>query len=91
MLAATTASAGASEEEIARLGGPELTPVGAERAGNADGTIPEWTGGVTTPPAGWEPGQKRIDLFADDKILFTIDASNVDQIRETSSRRGRSR
>jgi len=77
LLAATAAFAGLSEEEIARLGGPELTPVGAERAGNAAGTIPEWTGGVTEPPAGWQPGQKRIDLFADDKILFTIDASNV--------------
>jgi hypothetical protein len=27
-----------------------LTPVGAERAGNADGTIPAWTGGVTSAP-----------------------------------------
>ena len=78
-LAATAASAAPTEEEIARLGGPELTPVGAERAGNAEGTIPEWTGGVTEPPPGWEPGMKRPDLFADDPILFTIDASNVDQ------------
>jgi len=79
-LAATAALAGGStEEEIAQLGGPKLTPVGAERAGNAAGTIPEWKGGVTKPPAGWQPGQKRIDVFADDKILLTIDASNVDQ------------
>jgi hypothetical protein len=68
-----------TEEQIARLGGPELTPVGAERAGNAEGTIPEWTGGVTEPPPGWKPGMKRPDIFADDPILFTIDASNVDQ------------
>jgi hypothetical protein len=78
-LAATAAFAAPTEEEIARLGGPELTPVGAERAGNAEGTIPEWTGGVTEPSPGWEPGMKRPDLFADDQILFTIDASNVDQ------------
>jgi hypothetical protein len=78
-LAAPAAFAVPTEEEIARLGGPELTPVGAERAGNAEGTIPEWTGGVTEPPPGWEPGMKRPDLFADDEILFTIDASNVDQ------------
>jgi hypothetical protein len=78
-LAATAAFAVPSEEEIARLGGPELTPIGAERAGNAEGTIPEWTGGVTEPPPGWEPGMKRIDPFGDDEILFTIDASNVDQ------------
>jgi hypothetical protein len=81
-LAATAASARPSEEEIARLGGPELTPVGAERAGNAEGTIPEWTGGITQPPAGWEPGMKRIDPLADDPILFTIDASNVAQYED---------
>jgi hypothetical protein len=78
-LAATSAFGAPTEEEIARLGGPELTPIGAERAGNAEGTIPEWTGGVTEPPAGWSPGMKRIDLFADDEILFSIDASNVEE------------
>jgi len=78
-LAATATLGAPSEEQIARLGGPELTPVGAERAGNAEGTIPAWTGGVTEPPPGWEPGKERPDLFADDEILFTIDASNVDQ------------
>jgi hypothetical protein len=78
-LTAGTSLAGLTEEEIARLGGPELTPVGAERPGNAEGTIPEWTGGVTKPPAGWAPGQPRIDLFKDDAVLFTIDASNVEQ------------
>ena len=30
-------------EQAARLGN-DLTPVGAEKAGNADGSIPEWTG-----------------------------------------------
>ena len=78
-LAATAVFAVPTEEEIARLGGPEFTPIGAERAGNAEGTIPEWTGGVTEPPSGWEPGMKRPDIFGDDEILFTIDAGNVDQ------------
>ena len=78
-LAGTVAFAVPAEKEIARLGGPELTPVGAERAGNAEGTIPEWKGGVTEPPGGWRPGMKRPDLFGDDEILFSIDASNVDQ------------
>lgn len=41
-----------SPEEAARLD-KDLTPVGAERAGNADGTIPPWTGGLTEPPPGW--------------------------------------
>jgi hypothetical protein len=44
-LSATTgAFAKASAEEAAKLG-KELTPVGATRAGNADGSIPEWVGG----------------------------------------------
>lgn len=82
---ATSAHAGATEEEIARLGGPELTPVGAERAGNAEGTIPEWKGGVTEPPPGWKPGEKRVDLFAEDRVLFSIDASNVDRYADDLS------
>jgi hypothetical protein len=85
MLAATAARAVLTEEEIARLGGPELTPVGAQRPGNAEGTIPEWKGGITVPPPGWQPGQDRIDSFADDKILFTIDASNVDKYADKLS------
>jgi len=84
-LMATAVLAGSTEEEIARLGGPELTPIGAQRAGNADGTIPEWTGGITAPPKDWQPGQPRTDLFADDKVLFTIDASNVDRYADKLS------
>ena len=39
-----------------------LTPVGAERAGNAAGTIPSWTGSVTpADPAGTEAPLKVID------------------------------
>ncbi len=53
-LALTVATAGAAvtEQEAAKLG-KELTPVGAERSGNKDNTIPEWTGGTTSVPAGW--------------------------------------
>ena len=36
-----TGTAAVSEAEAARLG-EDLTPIGAERAGNSDGTIPEW-------------------------------------------------
>ncbi|MBA3903670.1 MAG: DUF1329 domain-containing protein [Rhodocyclaceae bacterium] len=78
------ASAAATDQEIARLG-KDLTPVGAEKAGNKDGTIPEWSGGLTKAPAGWKPGQKRIDPYKDDKPLFSIDASNVDKYRDKLS------
>jgi hypothetical protein len=56
-----------------------LTPTGAERAGNADGSIPPWTGGYTTVPAGYVSGQPRPDPYASDKPLFSINAQNVSQ------------
>lgn len=59
--------------------GKDLTPIGAERAGNADGTIPAWEGGLTQPPAGWTPQQGYIDPFPGDKPLFTITAANAAQ------------
>ncbi|RKX34461.1 MAG: DUF1329 domain-containing protein [Verrucomicrobia bacterium] len=65
-------------DEIARLG-EDLTPLGAEKAGNADGTIPAWTGGITEPPAGYEPGMHHPDPFAEDDVLFTIDQSSMVQ------------
>jgi hypothetical protein len=65
-----------SSEEIARLGA-DLTPLGAEKAGNADGTIPAWEGGITTPPAGYEPGMHHPDPFASDAISFTITKDNM--------------
>jgi hypothetical protein len=71
-----TSSAGA--QDFSRLG-KDLTPVGAERAGNADGTIPAWEGGLMKPPAGWTREQGYVDPFPGDKPLFTIDASNVAQ------------
>ncbi len=73
-----------AEEEAQRLG-RELTPVGAERAGNDDGTIPEWTGGITKPPAGWTVAQPRQNPFADETPRFSIDAGNVDQHAERLS------
>ena len=46
----TSLHAAISAEEAARLDGPELTPIGAEMAGNAEGTIPPWTGGLRELP-----------------------------------------
>jgi hypothetical protein len=68
----------AAERDFSRLGA-DLTPIGAERAGNADGTIPAWEGGLTGPPPGWTPQQGYLDPFADDKPLFTITAANAAQ------------
>ncbi|EJN23396.1 hypothetical protein PMI35_04618 [Pseudomonas sp. GM78] len=64
--------------EVARLG-QDLTPTGAEKAGNADGSIPAWTGGLTQAPAGFTPGQGYVDPFAGEKPLYTVNASNFKQ------------
>ncbi|WP_339366038.1 hypothetical protein, partial [Vallitalea maricola] len=55
----------------------ELTPLGATRAANADGSIPEWTGGITELPAGYTVGDHHIDPYPTDKIQYTITASNL--------------
>lgn len=67
----------AGSEEAAHLG-QELTPFGAIRAGNGDGTIPPWDGGITEPPPGYEPGMHHLDPFAEDDVLFTITAADLD-------------
>jgi len=63
-------------EQIARLGA-DLTPLGGERAGNAEGTIPAWDGGITAPPPQYRLGMHHPDPFADDPILFTITRENL--------------
>ncbi|GGO78909.1 hypothetical protein GCM10011348_11900 [Marinobacterium nitratireducens] len=75
-LNAGMAIAKVSPEEAAKLGN-ELTPFGAERAGNADGSIPEWTGGLTTAPAGYTKGGQLVDPFADEKPLYTVTSQNL--------------
>jgi hypothetical protein len=78
---AAPASAKLTDAEIARLGA-DLTPVGAEKAGNKDGTIPAWDGGLCSPPAGWNASQGYKDPFAGDKILFTITKANAAQYKD---------
>lgn len=78
LMSAQQAAAAVSADEAAKLQG-ELTPVGAQRAGNADGSIPAWSGGFTTPIAGDKPGGRRSDPFKGEKPLFSINAGNVAQ------------
>jgi hypothetical protein len=68
-----------SAEEAKQLG-KTLTHFGAEMAGNMDGTIPAYTGGLTTPPANYKAGSGyRPDPFAAEKPLFSINAQNMAQ------------
>src|SRR5882757_6442448 len=75
------AVAAAPDAQIARLG-QDLTPVGAEKAGNKDGSIPAWKGGEMSAPAGWKPGQLRPDPYASEKPLLSISAANADQYKD---------
>jgi hypothetical protein len=74
-----SAMAESSPDEIKKLG-TSLTIWGAEAGGNADKTIPAYTGGLK-PPAGYDPAKPtdRPDPFADEKPLFSISAANADK------------
>jgi hypothetical protein len=58
--------------------GEGLTPMGAIRAGNADGTVPAWTGGLTAAGTN-HAGRVHADPFAGERPLFSITAQNVDR------------
>jgi uncharacterized protein DUF1329 len=73
---------GAASPEEARQLGTTLTAVGAEKAGNKEGTIPEYTGGIAAP-AGFEPGSgMRPDPFADEKPRLVISEQNVSKYED---------
>ncbi|MFZ5605570.1 MAG: DUF1329 domain-containing protein [Pseudomonadota bacterium] len=78
-LVATPALGKVDQARADKLGSSELTVTGAPVAGNADGSIPAYTGGLKEPPACYKGGDWLCDPFADDKPLFTITAENVDQ------------
>jgi hypothetical protein len=74
-----SATLAATDQQIAELG-KSLTPIGAERAGNAAGTIPEWTGGLG-PNAGSVVNGFLSNPVADDKPLYVITAANFEEHR----------
>ena len=77
LCAAMAAQAAVSTDEAKALGNT-LTPIGAEKAANAAGTIPAYSGGLTTPPAGFKPGDGiRPNPFAGEKPRLSIDAKNM--------------
>ncbi len=72
------AGAAVSADEAAKLNST-LTPLGAEKAGNKEGTIPAWEGAYTKVQPGFKPGDVRVDPFAAEKPQLTITGKNVDQ------------
>ena len=82
MTLAIDAHAYVSNREAAELGA-NLTLVGAEQAGNADGSIPPYNGGLTTAPASFKSGDSmRPDPFAHETPLLVINGRNVDQYKD---------
>lgn len=79
--AAAAATAGVSPEEASKLKG-ELTPLGAERAGNKAGTIPAWSGGMTAATGVLKKGGRIADPFSNEKPIFQITAQNAAQYAE---------
>jgi hypothetical protein len=75
-LAVPVAQAAVTSEEAAKLK-TTLTPFGAERAANKDGTIPAWEGGHPVDAA--YSSASIPNLFANDKALFTITPQNAAQ------------
>ena len=84
-LAAGSASAKVSPEKADQLG-KDLTPIGAEMAGNAAGTIPKWTGGLTSSNTekSKDAGRPR-DPSPTDKALFDITNANLDKYKANLS------
>jgi hypothetical protein len=60
---------------------PDLTPVGAERASNSEGSIPAWDGGFHPGrmPRPHIPGDRPRDPFPDEQPLFVITHDNYRQ------------
>ncbi|MEG2045525.1 DUF1329 domain-containing protein [Comamonas sp.] len=63
--------------------GKDLTCVGAVKAANKEGTIPEFTGKWAGAPAGvahaQSSGKHPVDIYADEKPLYVITAENVEK------------
>jgi hypothetical protein len=78
-LVAPTVQAAVSADEAARLK-TTLTPMGAERAANKDGSIPAWDGGY--PLDALATSAAIPDLFGKDKPLLTITGQNADQYKD---------
>jgi len=79
-LLASGVMAAVSADEAAKLGA-SLTPMGAEKAGNAAGTIPAWAPMAKTIGTVDSKGFLS-DPYASEKPLFIITAQNVEQYKD---------
>ena len=80
-LLASGVMAAVSEQEAAQLG-TSLTPLGAQKEGNADKSIPAWDGGLKPGAAPVDAKGFLGDPFKNEKPLFTITAANAQQYKD---------
>jgi len=71
-----TSYAQVSNQEATKLGG-ELTLMGAQKAANAAGTIPAYTGGLSHDAS----ADPYTNIYANEKPLFVINKNNLAQYR----------
>lgn len=76
MLSSCPAGGASAENDLKHLDG-DLTPMGALRVGNREGSIPSWDGGLSAPPFGLDVAQGLSDPFAGERPLYAIDGANV--------------
>lgn len=79
-LFAVNVHAQVSAEQASQLGN-SLTPVGAEKAANAEGSIPAWNGGLPTNAGSVDAKGFLANPFASEAPLFTITAQNAEQYK----------
>lgn len=81
-LGMTASYAKVPESQVNRLG-QDLTPVGAEKAGDGE-DIPAWTGGLNSIPSNvsYQEGDHLENPFPDDEPLYVVDGSNMDRYRK---------
>ncbi|MRI33834.1 DUF1329 domain-containing protein [Endozoicomonas sp. OPT23] len=83
-ITAGTVMAKVSPEEAAQLG-KTLTPTGAIKAGNKEGTIPAWNPAFKVPSSYKKNSNVFPDPYPEDKPLFTITPDNLNQYRDKLS------
>lgn len=71
-----------AKQSDASLMGTELTPMGSIMAGNADGSIPAWAGGLTADAAPVTEDGQYSSPFADEQPLFVVTANNAAQYQD---------
>jgi hypothetical protein len=74
----------ATPAQIEKIG-TEFTPLGATKAGNANGSIPEWTGGLSQQTNASNPKDGYKDPYAGEKPLVIISKANIEQYKDKLS------